>query len=70
MEIPRHWRLKGQRYNLEGLQCENKHPVFPPRPICTECHGMTPIHPNYKKGLLYETKQANSSLKTEEISKS
>ncbi len=35
MEIPRHWRLKAQRYRLEGSYC----PVcgqftFPPRPVC------------------------------------
>ena len=38
MEIPRHWRLKAQRYRLEGSIC----PIcgqltFPPRPVCTHC---------------------------------
>jgi uncharacterized OB-fold protein len=38
MEIPRHWRLKSQRYRLEGSAC----PIcgqltFPPRPICPDC---------------------------------
>ena len=38
MEIPRHWRLKAQRYRLEGSIC----PVcgrltFPPRPVCPGC---------------------------------
>ena len=38
MEIPRHWRLKAQRYRLVGSSC----PVcgqltFPPHPVCTHC---------------------------------
>lgn len=35
MEIPRHWRLKKQRYSLVGeicLDCDQK--IFPPRPVC------------------------------------
>jgi uncharacterized OB-fold protein len=39
MEIPRHWRLKAQRYRLVGSTC----PVcgrltFASRPVCTQCH--------------------------------
>ena len=40
MEIPRHWRLKKQRYALVGEicpHCEAK--IFPPRDICPECNG-------------------------------
>lgn len=37
MEIARHWRLKGQRYRLEGEICAKGHPVFPPRDICPTC---------------------------------
>ena len=40
MEIPRHWRLKNQRYKLEGvicLDCESK--SFPPRQVCLKCGG-------------------------------
>ncbi|MDZ4158301.1 MAG: Zn-ribbon domain-containing OB-fold protein [Anaerolineaceae bacterium] len=40
MEIPRHWRLKQQRYALLGEvcpQCETK--IFPPRDVCPECGG-------------------------------
>ena len=38
MEIPRHWRLKAQRYRLEGSRC----PIcgqlsFPPSPVCLDC---------------------------------
>lgn len=38
MEVPRHWRLKEQRYSLVGEicpHCEAK--IFPPRDICPEC---------------------------------
>src|SRR5512136_1951210 len=38
MEIPRHWRLKQQRYGLVGNVCDacgTKN--FPPRDICPNC---------------------------------
>lgn len=38
MEIPRHWRLKKQRYALQGEicpHCEGK--IFPPRDVCPHC---------------------------------
>jgi hypothetical protein len=40
MEIPRHWRLKKQRYALVGEicpHCEAK--IFPPRDVCPHCGG-------------------------------
>lgn len=40
MEVPRHWRLKKQRYSLVGEvcpHCETK--IFPPRDVCPECGG-------------------------------
>jgi uncharacterized OB-fold protein len=40
MEIPRHWRLKQQRYGLVGEicpHCEVK--IFPPRDVCPNCGG-------------------------------
>jgi uncharacterized OB-fold protein len=38
MEIPRHWRLKGQRYGLVGKVCTNCDArIFPPRDICPNC---------------------------------
>ena len=40
MEIPRHWRLRKQRYSLIGEicpHCEAK--IFPPRDVCPECGG-------------------------------
>jgi uncharacterized OB-fold protein len=40
MEIPRHWRLKQQRYQLVGEVCPHcKAKLFPPRDICPECGG-------------------------------
>ncbi len=38
MEIPRHWRLRQQRYALVGEicpHCEGK--IFPPRDVCPHC---------------------------------
>jgi uncharacterized OB-fold protein len=38
MEIPRHWRLKAQRYRLEGSICPIcGQPTFPPRRVCPHC---------------------------------
>ncbi|HLD92746.1 MAG TPA: Zn-ribbon domain-containing OB-fold protein [Anaerolineales bacterium] len=38
MDIPRHWRLKRQRYALVGEVCEHCNAkLFPPRDICPEC---------------------------------
>jgi uncharacterized protein len=40
MEVPRHWRLKQQRYGLVGEvcpHCEGK--IFPPRDVCPHCGG-------------------------------
>jgi len=40
MEVPRHWRLKKQRYALVGEICTNCHtPMFPPRAVCPHCGG-------------------------------
>ncbi len=37
MEIPRNWRLKNQRYRLEGTTCTCGYRSFPPRRICPKC---------------------------------
>ena len=38
MEIPRHWRLRKQRYGLVGEVCPHcEAKLFPPRDICPEC---------------------------------
>jgi hypothetical protein len=35
MEIAPHWRLKAQRYRLEGSACPVcRRVAFPPRPVC------------------------------------
>jgi uncharacterized OB-fold protein len=40
MKIPCHWRLKAQRYRLEGSTCPNcGQPIFPPRPVCPYCNA-------------------------------
>lgn len=40
MEIPRHWRLKNQRYKLVGEICPHcEARLFPPRDVCPECGG-------------------------------
>ena len=38
MDIPRHWRLKNQRYALVGEVCPHcDAKLFPPRDVCPEC---------------------------------
>ena len=38
MEIPRHWRLRQQRYGLVGEVCPHcEAKLFPPRDVCPEC---------------------------------
>jgi uncharacterized protein len=40
MEIPRHWRLKKQRYGLVGEICPHcSVKIFPPRDVCPNCSG-------------------------------
>jgi len=40
MEVPRHWRLKKQRYALIGEVCPHcEAKIFPPRDVCPECGG-------------------------------
>ncbi|MBM3151466.1 MAG: Zn-ribbon domain-containing OB-fold protein [Chloroflexi bacterium] len=40
MEIPRHWRLKKQRYGLVGEVCPHcEAKIFPPRDVCPACGG-------------------------------
>ena len=38
MEVPRHWRLKKQRYALVGETCPKcASYLFPPRAVCPVC---------------------------------
>jgi uncharacterized OB-fold protein len=40
MEVPRHWRLRKQRYALVGEVCPHcEAKLFPPRDICPHCGG-------------------------------
>jgi hypothetical protein len=40
MEVPRHWRLKKQRYALVGEVCPHcDAKIFPPRDVCPYCGG-------------------------------
>ncbi|MCI0521641.1 MAG: Zn-ribbon domain-containing OB-fold protein [Chloroflexi bacterium] len=40
MEVPRHWRLRAQRYSLTGEVCPHcDAKLFPPRDVCPECGG-------------------------------
>ena len=39
MENPRHWRLRAQRYRLEGSSCPGcGRLLFPPRTLCPQCN--------------------------------
>ena len=41
MEIARHWRLKSQRYRLEGSTCPRCGQLsFPPRAVCSGCTAL------------------------------
>lgn len=58
MEVARHWRLKAQRYRLEGSIC----PVcglvsFPPRPVCRHCAAQPPQVDGYKLSELAPSKR-------------
>lgn len=58
MEIPRHWRLKKQRYGLVGnecTRCETKY--FPPIKVCKKCQDYDDLKSEvtlvYDSGLLF-----------------
>lgn len=45
MHIAQNWRLKGQRYRMEGIRCEKCGKVyFPPRAICQDCRDNAANH--------------------------
>ncbi|NSW50873.1 MAG: hypothetical protein HPY85_00010 [Anaerolineae bacterium] len=48
MEVPHHWRLRKQRYQLQGEVCPHcEAKVFPPRPVCPHCgHGLVKTQPS------------------------
>ncbi len=50
MDLARHWRLRAQRYSLEGAVCEGcGAKLFPPRQVCPEC-GSQEIRPHRFSG--------------------
>jgi uncharacterized OB-fold protein len=55
MEIPRHWRLKNQRYKLTGEVCPHcQAKLFPPRDVCPECGGEAKTFYNFSgRGEIY-----------------
>jgi len=67
MEIPRHWRLKKQRYGLVGevcSHCDKKN--FPPRDVCPNCNGETIINLQESKfGDIFNTLPITTSLPME-----
>lgn len=41
MQVARHWRLKAQRYQLQGYVClKCGQAIFPPRPVCPHCTAL------------------------------
>lgn len=66
MEIPRHWRLRNQRYGLTGTvctQCGKR--FFTPRPVCDACssatteadHRFTVSAPRHREAYILEPAQ-------------
>jgi uncharacterized OB-fold protein len=55
MEIPRHWRLKKQRYGLVGEVCPHcDYKIFPPRDVCPNCGDEAKEHYTFSgKGEVY-----------------
>lgn len=56
MEVPRHWRLKEQRYSLIGEQCPHcETKIFPPRDVCPDCGKLTvPLATDQGSGIVTE----------------
>ena len=71
MEVPRHWRLKKQRYALVGEQCPHcEAKIFPPRDVCPECGGEAKTAYTFSgKGEVYSfTRMGNAPAGFEEQS--
>ncbi len=79
MEVPRHWRLKKQRYQLIGENCPHcGEKIFPPRDICpnSSCGKNTftlplisKVEKKYynEKGVIIEEKIKSTRLNLEEL---
>jgi len=60
----RNWRLKGQRYGLNGdicPHCEEKH--FPPRDLCSDCGETKEIDINIPDSLKITTPEYNGTFR-------
>lgn len=71
MEVPRHWRLKKQRYALVGEVCPHcEAKIFPPRDVCPECNGEAKTAYTFSgKGEVYSfTRMGNAPAGFEEQS--
>lgn len=69
MEVPRHWRLKKQRYALIGEVCPFcQAKIFPPRDVCPECGGEAKTAYSFSgKGEVYSfTRMGNAPAGFEE----
>ncbi|MFW5713532.1 MAG: Zn-ribbon domain-containing OB-fold protein [Brevefilum sp.] len=69
MEVPRHWRLKKQRYALVGEKCPHcEAKIFPPRDVCPECGGEAKTAYTFSgKGEVYSyTRMSNAPAGFEE----
>jgi hypothetical protein len=55
MDIARNWRLRRQRYALEGEQCDHCNQyIFPPRDVCPHCgQDARGVHAMSGKGEVY-----------------
>ncbi len=67
MEIPRHWRLKQQRYSLIGEICPDCNtPMFPPRDFCLGCNNEVPKDRRPASEIIYQSdlsRQVSTSSK-------
>lgn len=71
MEVPRHWRLRKQRYALVGEICPHCNAkIFPPRDVCPECGGEAKTAYTFSgKGEVYSyTRMGNAPAGFEEQS--
>jgi uncharacterized OB-fold protein len=68
MEIPRHWRLKAQRYRLEGSVCPIcSRPAFPPRPVCPDCSAQLVRKESYEISVFPPSSQIEETVSAERM---
>ncbi len=65
MEIPRHWRLRQQRYNLIGEICPHcDQKMFPPRDFCLGCNKEVPKDPRPVSEIIYQSSSSGQASKS------